>query len=218
MDYNLASLRNRVAIDKLDDEEFDPGIIDRFINDTQRDIFNQYELSFQEKIFVGTIPMNSIMLLLPSDAATIQSFVVTSPDGNQRDIQSGYLAFREFNTHFPTPASEAASAINSWTLYGNNIMLSAPTDQEYNLTTFYIKKPKVLTADGDVPEIPEEFSELLVLGAYIRILERNEDFDQAAYIKSEYNTLLDLLVTRYGYRKSTGAIKMKSSQRAVRRR
>lgn len=51
MDYNLVGLRQRVRIDKLDDEEFDSGVIDNFINDTQRDIFNEYELPFQEKIF-----------------------------------------------------------------------------------------------------------------------------------------------------------------------
>ena len=56
MDYTLQALIQRVRIDKLDDDEFDTGIITRFINDTQRDIFNNYELSFQEKIFAGTLP------------------------------------------------------------------------------------------------------------------------------------------------------------------
>ena len=218
MDYNLASLRNRVVLDKLDDEEFDPGIVDRFINDTQRDIFNQYELSFQEKIFAGTVTQGTTMLLLPSDAATVQSFVVTSPDGKQHNMIDQYLPFREFNTHYPTPSLNEQAAIGNWTLYANNIIFSAPTDNTYTLTTYYIRKPVVLVGDGDIPEIPEEFSELLVLGAYIRILERNEDFDQADYVRGQYNTLLDLLVNRYGYRKSTGAIKMKNRQVSTRRR
>ena len=218
MDYNLASLRQRVIIDKLDDEEFDPGIVDRFLNDTQRDIFNQYELSFQEKIFSGTVAEGSTMLLLPDDAATVQSFVVTSPDGKQHDMINNYISFREFNKQFPTPALNEAADICNWSLYAGNIMFSAPTLGVNTITTFYIRKPKVMVDDNATPEIPEEFSELLVLGAYIRVLERNEDFDQAAYVKGQYNTLLDLLVTRYGYRKSTGAIKMKNSQIKTRRR
>lgn len=218
MDYNLASLRQRVIIDKLDDEEFDPGIVDRFINDTQRDIFNQYELSFQEKIFAGTVTQGTTMLLLPNDAATVQSFVVTSPDGKQHDMIDHYMPFRDFNKQFPTPSLNQQSNILYWTLYANNIIFSAPTNDTYTLTTFYIRKPAVLSGDGDIPEIPEEFSELLVLGAYIRILERNEDFDQAEYVRTQYNTLLDLLVNRYGYRKSTGAIKMKNRQIGTRRR
>lgn len=218
MDYNLASLRQRVIIDKLDDEEFYPGIVDRFINDTQRDIFNQYELSFQEKIFAGTVVQGTTMLLLPSDAATVQSFVVTSPDGQQQDIIDYYLPFREFNKKYPTPSLNEQADIRNWTLYANNIIFAAPTNDTYTLTTFYIRKPVVLSGDGDIPEIPEEFSELLVLGAYIRVLERNEDFDQADYVRTQYNTLLDMLVARYGYRKSTGAIKMKSGQIRLRRR
>lgn len=212
MDYNLAGIRNRVLIDKLDDDEFDPGIVDRFINDTQRDIFNQFELSFQEKIFSGPIPTGAVMFQLPSDVATVQSQVITSPDGKQKDLKSSYLDFRSFNQAYPTPSNNTAGPIGAWTLYGKNMLTSAPTDQSYVMTMFYIKKPTVLEEDADIPEIPEEFSELLVLGAYIRILERNEDFDQAAYVKSSYNNLLDLLVTRYGFRQSNGPIKMKNKQ------
>ncbi len=31
MEYNLAGIRKRVLVDKLDDEEFDPEIVDNFI-------------------------------------------------------------------------------------------------------------------------------------------------------------------------------------------
>ena len=69
-------------------------------------------------------------------------------------------------------------------LYGGNIMLSAPTDKDYTMTMFYIKKPKTLVDNTDVPELPEEFEELLVLGAYKRILDRNEDFDLGASVEA----------------------------------
>ena len=52
----LADLRKRVMIDKLDDEDYEPEIIDNFLNDAQRDIFNQFELPFMEKIFIGDVP------------------------------------------------------------------------------------------------------------------------------------------------------------------
>ena len=85
MEYNLAGLRNRVLVDRLDDDEFDPDVIDNFINDTQRDIFNQYELPFMEKIFSGSIPTGSTMFTLPEDLALIQSQVITGPDGKQHN-------------------------------------------------------------------------------------------------------------------------------------
>ena len=72
MSYNLAGIRKRVLVDKLDDDEFDPEVVDNFINDTLRSIYNQFELPFQEKIFQGTIPAGSTMFRLPSDLAQLQ--------------------------------------------------------------------------------------------------------------------------------------------------
>lgn len=213
MDYNLAGIRNRVLIDKLDDEEFDGGIVDRFINDTQRDIFNQYELSFQEKIFSGAIPTNSVMFQMPSDVAEILSQTITAPDGSARSLKHSYTDFRSFNEMYPVPANGTPGPIGTWTLFARNMLTSAPTDQAYTMNLFYIKTPDLLQDDNDVPEIPEEFSELLILGAYIRVLKRNEDFDQADYVlKNDYNPMLNMLVSRYGFRKSDGPIKMKNKQ------
>lgn len=218
MDYTLQGIRNRVINDKLDDEEFDPNIVDRFINDTQRDIFNQYELSFQEKIFAGALPSTSVMFALPDDLAQLQSAVVTDPNDNIQDIMSRYVDFRTFNKLFPKPSVTEPGDVQAWTLYSGNMLLSRPTDVEYQLTVFYTKKPATLTLPTDVPEIPEEFSELLVLGAYVRCLERNEDFDLAAYVKTEYNNMIDMLVAKYGFRKAAGPIKMKNRQLVVRTR
>lgn len=213
-EYNLAALRRAVALDMLDDEEYDPDIIDRAINRAQREIYNKYELSFQEKIFSGTIPAGSTMFKYPSDVALVQNHVITSPDGAQMNIENKYLNFRDFTRLFPNPGSNSPGPISYWTSYGGNILTSCPTDKEYTLDLYYIKKPAKLIADTDVPEIPEEFGELLILGAYIRITKRNEDTDLAKIAIQDYATQLNDLVNRYGYRK-TGPIKMKNMQRSV---
>lgn len=216
MEYNLAGIRKRVLVDKLDDDEFDPDVVDNFINDTQRDIFNQYELPFQEKIFSGVIDPGLTIFKFPTDVAQIQSQVITSPiDGVQHDLSNSYMDFRTFNKLYPTPANNQAGAIRAWTLYGNNMLTSAPTDQEYTMTIFYIKKPTALKQGTDIPDVPEEFSELLVLGAFQRIQERNEDYDQAAVTEQRYNNLLNMMVARYGFRRADGPIVMKNQQRRV---
>lgn len=208
MDYNLAGLRQRVLVDKLDDDEFDAGVVDRFINDTQRDIFNQFELPFQEKIFQGTIPAGSTMFQLPSDVAQIQSQSFAGMQGfnNQK------VAWRKFFEYFPDVANSTPGAPSYWSLYARNILLNAPTDKEYKMTLFYIRKPAKLVGNTDVPELPEEFEELLVLGAFRRVLERNEDFDLAASINEQYQAQLLLLVNRYGFREADGGVKMQNSQ------
>lgn len=212
MDYNLAALRQRVLVDKLDDDEFDPTVVDNFINDTQRDIFNSYELPFMEKIFSGSIPTGATIFTLPDDVSVVQSRVITSPDGKQKDIKDLYMDFRTFNQWFPTPANNTPSEVTWWTSYAGNMLTSAPTDQDYTMTMFYIKKPALLTDDAHVPELPEEFSEALILGTLMRIHQRNEDWDLANEVAREYGRQLSLLVERYGFRSSNGPIKMKNSQ------
>lgn len=213
MEYTLEGIRQRVLIDKLDDEEFDPGIVDRFINDTQRNIFNQYELTFQEKIFQGVLPAEQTMFKFPADVSKLQAIVVVGPDGQEEDLSYTRMTFRQFNKAFPTPANQTPeNGIGYWTLYGGNMLLSHPLKDDHTLKLFYIKKPTRMVNPGDVPEIPEEFEELLINGAFIRIQKRNEDYDLAAVTENEYNNDLNLLVTRYGDRIADGPIKMQNSQ------
>ena len=217
MDYTLQALIRRVQVDKLDDDEFDTGIIGRYLNDTQRDIFNNFELSFQEKIFAGTLPSTSTMFQMPDDLALLQRAILSNGT-NVQDITDKYMPWREFLKHHPDPTSNTAGDVSNWTSYAGNIILNCPQEDEQTLTMYYIKKPKLLVLPTDVPEVPQEFEELLVLGAYIRCLKFNEDNDQASFHEGEYNKMLDLLVSRYGGRVSPGAVKMANQQIRMRRR
>lgn len=217
MDYTLATLRRDLALDLLDDEEYDPAILDRAINKAVREIYNQFELSFMEQIFSGTVPEGSAMFGYPTDLALLQGLVLTAPDGKQRTLDNSYLPWRDFNRLYPTPANNDPGAPIHWTSYAGNMILSRPTDKEYTIDIYYVKKPAKLLADMDVPAIPEEFAELILLGAYIRIAKRNEDTDLAQMALQDYAGQLNKLVERYGYRR-TGPIKMKNRQVATRRR
>lgn len=214
MDYTLQAIVKRVQVDKLDDDEFDTGIISNFVNDTQRDIFNQFELPFQEKIFAGTVPAGTTMFNMPADLAMLQGVSMAGVPG----LSATRMNWRDFFERHPDITNEEAGKPSSWTLYAGNIIFDKPTDEDYVLTLFYIRKPQLLSLPTSVPEIPQEFEELLVLGAYIRCLKFNEDNDQANYHEGEYNKQLDLLVARYGSRIGAGAIKMGNRQIATRRR
>ena len=208
MAYNLAGLRQRVVVDKLDDDEFDPDVVDNFINDAHKEILNQFELPFQEQIFKGAIPVGSTMFQLPADVALIQSQTVKGVMG----FNGMKMAWRDFFNRYPDADSNDSAAPSTWSLYGRNILLSAPTDDEYDMTIYYIKKPTELNEDTSVPDVPYEFEELLVLGAFKRVLERNEDYDLAAVVGVEYEKQLNLLVGRYGFREADGPITMRNKQ------
>lgn len=218
MEYNLSGIRNQVVNDKLDDPTFqDIDVVDRFINASQRWIFNQFELPFTEGRFSGVIAAEQTVFEFPSDVQVPQSLVLTSVD-EQKDISDNYVLFRDFFRNFPKPDMNTPSSPKYWTSHAGKLYLSHPTDKAYQLDTFYIKKPRLLTADTDVPEVPEEFQEVLVLGAYKRVLERNEDWDMAAIVDDQIDNEISMLDNRYGFRIQHGSIKMKNRQIPMRRR
>ena len=218
MEYNLKGIRDQVILDKLDDESFDPATVDRFINTVQRRIFNTFELPFMEAVFSGVLPAEQRIFVFPPDVQSVKGVVITAPTGEQTNITEKQLRYKDFLTKYPTPANNTPGPINEWMSFAGKIYTSAPTDVAYQMDTFYTKKPKLLVADTDTPEIPEEFQELLVLGAYELVLKRNEDYDLAAVIRDEYREQLDLLVDRYGLRMGDGGITMAQPRaRKVRR-
>jgi hypothetical protein len=219
MAYDLATVRNRVLDDKLDDTSYDPEIVDRFINDTQRAIFNLYELPFMEKVFSGLLPAGESIFEFPLDYQLAQMLILVDSNSASVDLTHQFIPFDEFFRAFPDPESTDAGRPSVWTSHGNKIYLNRPTDDSYTLKLFYIKAPDLLDDDNDVPEIPESFSEVLVLGAYYRILERNEDFDQAAFIKNgDYLDELEKMVARLGKRQVGKPNVMGQPRRMVSRR
>jgi len=150
MDYTLQGIVKRVQTDKLDDDEFDTGIITRFVNDTQRDIFNQFELPFQEKIFAGTVPLSASMFNLPADLALLQNVSMAEVPG----FYATRMNWKDFFAKYPDNTSAEPGKPSAWTLYAGNIIFDKPTDEDYTLTLFYIRKPITLTQGTQVPEIP----------------------------------------------------------------
>lgn len=219
MAYTLATLRNRVLDDKLDDTSFDPNIVDRFLNDAQRAVFNTYELPFMEKVFVGLLPSGGTIYTFPDDYQIEQSMVLTDPSSVRRDLTDNYVDFRTFNSQYYLPTAGTPGTPSVWTIHGNKMYIDKPTDQNYTLTLFYLKSPDTMENDNDVPEIPEAFSEVLVLGAYYRILQRNEDFDLALSIKNgDYTDELEKMVERLGKRQTGKAMSMANPTRVARSR
>lgn len=204
----LADLRKRVMIDKLDDEDYEPEIIDNFLNDAQRDIFNQFELPFMEKIFIGDVPAGASIIKLPDDVSRVEMHAMT---GVQNFFQMK-LEYRDFFMRFADAMNNTPHAPNYWTEYAGNILLDAPTDKEYKLYTYYYKTPNTMAQDTDKPDIPEEFTELLILGALRRVHDRNEDMDLSTQVENQYQAQLQEMVTRFGMRDAFGPIKMRNLQ------
>lgn len=219
MAYTLAGIRQRILDDKLDDTTFNGSIVDRFVNDVQRSIFNTYELPFQEKEWNGVAAEGEHSFEFPEDYQTEQALIIVDPEGNVKDITDNYLPWRDFISIYPLPENNPAGSPQVWTAHANKLHFSRPFDDDYTLALWYLKKPDTLTDDADIPEVPSEFEEVLVLGGYIKVLERNEDFDLAAYYKQgDYTDEVQKMVSRLGRRQTGQALRIRQPQRVTRGR
>jgi hypothetical protein len=152
------------------------------------------------------------MFQFPDDVSALQAFIVNDGLGRNSDIIGNFLSFSEFNSIYPFPAGNEAGYIHRWTTYGRKMIVSRPLPVDYTMTIYYNKVPKTLVADNDVPEVPEEFQEALILGALYRIQMREGDSDEALLTRSEYQRKMEQMVDRYGFRFNAGPIKMKNRQ------
>lgn len=194
MAYNVGNLISQVQ-SRLDDTGFASATLMQFLNDTQRQITNEYRLPFMEATasfttVIGTASIGS----LPSNFQMAINLTVTSPDSNEKVIP--YMEYEEIDHRYPDPTDDTTGPPAYWYIFNGTINLSPRPDAAYGLTLRYLKKPTELTANADVPAIPEEYQEILVLGAHKRALQLNDNFDQAQLINQEYLDLVEKMVNR----------------------
>lgn len=217
MSYNLGELVSRTQ-DKLDDADYPTAIIKDFVNDTQQEIFNGYRLPFNETTFSGTVASGDYQLNFVSSATDYQRVVglrITSPTASEMNLSNYYIPYRRFRQSYPDPTSSTATTPNYWSTYGFVIYFTAPTDQAYVMDMDYLKEATIIDDDADVPELPASWQEVLVLGAYIRCLERNDDHDIAEYHRSKQGGYLDqvqTLANRYNPAQETSTVIMANSR------
>lgn len=193
MDYQLSTVRTAVQ-NRLDDSQYSTVVIDQFANDVNRDVCNSRQWRFMQKLFSGTIETDSSSYDFPDDYQVPFSFRITAPDNSSSFLQ--YMSFEAFDQAYPDPSSAVAATPIIWYPFANTFNLYPTPDQNYTVDLRYLKSPAVLTADADVPDIPEAFQEVLVLGIYQKCLERENQIWQAQAIQYQYVSAVTDMVKR----------------------
>jgi hypothetical protein len=214
MAYNLASLR-QIVKDRLVDQNFSNLLINQFINDEQREILNYYDLPFNRASFVHTLNIGESQLFLPPNHQKTKTLRVTGPEGYEMDLTRYYLPYGKFREVFREPTVYGDSQPLWWTIYNDAIIFSWNTNMEMTLQQDYLKAAVTLDDDADTPEIPEEFQEVLVLGALVRCYETNDDNDIAQYQQGKKNLLLQALLKRYSPQQSGKVERIRNSARGI---
>lgn len=195
MSYNLGTVRSRIE-QKLDDTSFGVAKLNQFINDGQRDILNSRRFVFMEReASLTTTDGVDTVTGTPTDMAVPLTLRVYTPIGNA--IPLGYVEYEEFDRAVPNATNNGESAPSLWRVFNKTIYVYPIADATYTLKLKYIKEPTELTDDASVPEIPEAFSETLVLAGFKRALEHNDDYDQAQIIQLQIDEQKDKMDERY---------------------
>lgn len=206
MAYTLSNLVSQVQA-KLDDTGFSSGTIKQFINDTQREIFNSYTLRFMESSTTLTATIGSAVAgTLPADYQIAIDLRITAPVNYAKLLLP--IDYKELDSY--NPAQTTNGVPSYWYEFGTSISTDVPAVSALTYTLRYYRTPTELLADADVPVIPSEFQEVLVLGAFKRCLQLNDSYDQAAVIQiNEFDPLISRMVQRFGPRQQGGPARMK---------
>lgn len=200
MAYTVAGLTAKVR-QRIRDTGYSSSEILDYINDAQRDIFNEYRLRFMQETQDYTLAVNTPDITNGSGLPTnfVQAInLVIKTSGYEKLVP--YKDFTTADEMYPDSSDTTLYPANTpsfWYLYEDTINVHPAPDQAYSVTLRFYKEPTELTADSDVPQIPSEFEELLVEGATWRVLQVKDQYDQAAIHENKYNELLVKLVRKY---------------------
>ena len=208
--YNLSGLINRIKV-RLDDEEYPDDTITQFLNDALFDALGEAHYQFLEKIYVSATQEPGVMLLPPDFQAAIN--LTAKMDNNLWPFR--YMPYNDFMDR------QRGSGTKNYrfTIFGKNLFYDVPSvsDDEYEdgdehfyeMTLYYLAKPLPLVNGTDVPVIPYEFGEILVMGALARAERLRDNFDYAAIYENKYDELVTNMKLRYCPRQLEGENKAK---------
>ena len=214
MAYNLQSIRNQVK-NRISDQNFSTAMINQFINDEQREVLNYYDLPFNRTSATLTLTTGTNTVALPSNCQKIKNLEITAPAGYDNNLDPFYLEYNRFAEAFRPVQYYSANQPSWWTVYNTSIIFMSNADNTYTLQIDYINKPLELSGETDVPVIPEEFQEILVLGAMVRCLEANDDNDIAAYQNGKKNLLVQAMLKRYAPQQTAKTPIMRNTYRGI---
>ena len=218
MAYNTGNLISQVQT-RIRDTGFSSTTILQLINDTQNDVFNEYNFPFMQTstTFALTIGDEDITSGsgLPANYSVAQHLTLTT-GGQESNIPIVDLRWIEENYPDYTDSTRWPAGVPRCAFYANGTLNVFPVpDAAYNITLTYRKTATELTGDDDVPEIPSAFSELLVVGAAYRVMQIKDNYDIAGVLQNKYDEILQKLAVRYN-KIQVGAPKiMRINRRAV---
>ena len=211
--YNLGTLVADVK-DELQDEAFDDNRIIRYINQTYFELFGELPFSFFEKTYKYETIDHGV-LQVPNDFQTVIRLVI------EKGGMKMPLTYLEPKEYF---RAIEGMKVYRYTIIGDEVHFFLPDDYQcdnndatpddfYTMKLYYLAKPVALANPTDVPLLPSEYGEILILGALVRAERRRGNYDFAQIFDNHKNELITNMSMRYGPRQLEGANKIRPAVR-----
>lgn len=183
--YQLSQYKTWV-MNRLNDSAFDGSVLTQFANDTNRELCHLAEWPFMETTFDGTLTTGQMWYDLPDDYETGLDLSLILP--TNQAILLRYVDYRYVDERYPNTGTQTRQMPWLWSSFGTDFFVGPyPPDQGYTLQLRYVVVPKTLGGDSDTFNIPDAFSEAVVLGMYRRALRYNDSFDLAGLVDGDFN-------------------------------
>lgn len=199
MAYTFLGLQTKLTT-QISDPNLDSTVMGDALNYTQQSIFETFDLTLNSGQQTNAVAAaaNTLTSALPTDFERVSSLYISSPAALARNLTEYFLPVKKFRELYPN-AGTYTGPIQYWT-YWTSIEFAMLSDQAVTVKLDYVKYVPQMTADADVPTIPQAYEELLMIGAKMRVYEQKEDFDYAGQFTNRYADLLEAFVTRYSTR------------------
>lgn len=218
MSYTTGDTVTKVQ-QRVRDTGYSSTEIKNYINDAQNDVFNEYRLPFMQSTQTYTLTANVSDITngvgLPTNYVQALNLTLTSAG---RESVLPYRDVTSVDDLYPDPDDTTINPTGPpilWYYYNDTIKVYPVPNTAYTVSLQYYKKPTELDSDADIPEIPSEFQELLVLGAAYRVLQVKDNYDQAGVLQNKYDEILQKLVVKSSQPQVGTPMRMRINRYAV---
>jgi hypothetical protein len=215
--YDLADLTTSVQ-DDLKDSSFSSTRIRRYLNHGQRVIFGRHDFRFVEKSYSGAMATGDLSITQQTDHQNTIRLTLADPSDATIVLvfdETNYLPHRDFFVRYPNVSAQSNAAPTEWTEFGNKIYFNTEVDKAYNFVQHYYRNPTSMSADADIPDVPETFRELLELWADYRGEKYRGNHDVAATYRQEFEDGLEDMVIKFSPGTGIGPTIARQTRRRV---
>jgi hypothetical protein len=182
-------LRAHCGVDSTDIDDSSCNII---INRAYWELLNKYPFREAEFTAFFVTVAGQALYSTPTDLMALRLLSIEDPDDQQHTPLVRMTQF-DYEQQYQNNASMQAAPTN-YLREDGSIRLYPTPDQVYTLTLKYNKILSDLSADAGVPPIPQEWHEILLFGAVVRLYLRLADYERANAAKQHQAALIDSTV------------------------